>query len=92
MVPLSGIYPAQFLAKTLLVTSILSVVMSAYLGYILIYVLKELCIVCISTYFLNFALFVLAIRNYGAVKRLKKAAQVPDYSSYLDGKTVKKRV
>jgi len=87
-----SLYPAKFLVKTLLVMTILSLAMSAYLGYILLYVLKELCIVCITSYFFNFVLFVLSFRSYGAVNRLKSTAKVPDYSSYLDGKAAKKRV
>src|SRR5687767_14282085 len=38
--------------------SLASVLMSAYLGYILYAVLKDLCVVCVSTYVANVVLFV----------------------------------
>jgi len=87
-----SLYPAQLFAKIYLVLTISSLIISAYLGYILFYVLEDLCVVCISTYLFNCALFILSIRNFRAIQRLKQAEAMPDYSSYLDGKTVKKRV
>lgn len=57
-------------ALILMTTSIVSVVGSLYLGYILYFVLKDLCIICITTYVLNFILFVL---NYKRLVYLNEA-------------------
>jgi uncharacterized membrane protein len=87
-----GLYPAQFLAKLELVLSISSLLISAYLGYILLYVLKDLCLVCFSTYTINLLLFFISARNYRAVRVSKANTTSTDYSSILDGRKAKKRV
>lgn len=55
----SGMTVSAMAALILMTTSIMSVVGSLYLGYILYFVLKDLCVLCITTYALNFILFVL---------------------------------
>ncbi|KAK6321908.1 hypothetical protein J4Q44_G00067000 [Coregonus suidteri] len=54
---LLGITVSAMAALILMTTSILSVMGSLYLGYILYFVLKDFCIICITTYALNFILF-----------------------------------
>ncbi|XP_053551132.1 vitamin K epoxide reductase complex subunit 1-like protein 1 [Bombina bombina] len=46
---------------TLIGTSLVSIAGSLYLAYILLYVLKDFCVICISTYMLNFSLLLLNI-------------------------------
>lgn len=57
-------------ALILMTTSILSVMGSLYLGYILYFVLKDFCFICITTYALNFILLVL---NYKRLVYLNEA-------------------
>ncbi|XP_043942298.1 vitamin K epoxide reductase complex subunit 1-like protein 1 [Protopterus annectens] len=44
---------------TLLLTSVVSIAGSLYLAYILFFVLHDFCVICVSTYVLNFILFLL---------------------------------
>ncbi|XP_074466262.1 LOW QUALITY PROTEIN: vitamin K epoxide reductase complex subunit 1-like protein 1 [Sebastes fasciatus] len=68
---LLGMTVSAMAALILMTTSILSVVGSLYLGYILYFVLKDdLCIICITTYALNFILFIL---NYKRLVYLNEA-------------------
>uniref|UniRef100_A0A672SNK1 vitamin-K-epoxide reductase (warfarin-sensitive) n=1 Tax=Sinocyclocheilus grahami TaxID=75366 RepID=A0A672SNK1_SINGR len=57
-------------ALILMTTSIASVMGSLYLGYILYFVLKDFCFICVTTYALNFILFVL---NYKRLVYLNEA-------------------
>lgn len=66
----SGMTVSAMAALILMTTSILSVVGSLYLGYILYFVLKDLCIICVTTYALNFILFIL---NYKRLVYLNEA-------------------
>ncbi|MEQ2283574.1 Vitamin K epoxide reductase complex subunit 1-like protein 1 [Ameca splendens] len=65
-----GMTVSAMAALFLMTTSILSVVGSLYLGYILYFVLKDFCIICITTYALNFILFIL---NYKRLVYLNEA-------------------
>ncbi|XP_061559387.1 vitamin K epoxide reductase complex subunit 1-like protein 1 isoform X1 [Phycodurus eques] len=65
-----GMTVSAMAALILMTTSILSVMGSLYLGYILYFVLKDLCIICITTYALNFILFTL---NYKRLVYLNEA-------------------
>ncbi|KAL0994792.1 hypothetical protein UPYG_G00127220 [Umbra pygmaea] len=67
---LLGITVSAMAALILMTTSILSVMGSLYLGYILYFVLKDFCIICLTTYALNFILFVL---NYKRLVYLNEA-------------------
>lgn len=66
----SGMTVSAMAALILMTTSILSVVGSLYLGYILYFVLKDFCVICVTTYALNFILFVL---NYKRLVYLNEA-------------------
>ena len=57
-------------ALVLMMSSIASVIGSLYLAYILYFVLKEFCLVCILTYLLNFILFII---NYKRLVYLNEA-------------------
>ena len=57
-------------ALILMTTSILSVMGSMYLGYILYFVLEDFCVICVTTYVLNFILFLL---NYKRLVYLNEA-------------------
>ncbi|KAM3917800.1 vitamin K epoxide reductase complex subunit 1-like protein 1 [Leptodactylus fuscus] len=50
-------------AVTLLVTSLASIAGSLYLAYILFYILEDFCVICITTYVLNFILLVLNVKR-----------------------------
>ncbi|KGL77260.1 Vitamin K epoxide reductase complex subunit 1-like 1, partial [Tinamus guttatus] len=67
---LLGMTASAVAALILMTSSIVSVVGSLYLAYILYFVLKEFCIVCIITYFLNFILFII---NYKRLVYLNEA-------------------
>ncbi|XP_004076650.2 vitamin K epoxide reductase complex subunit 1-like protein 1 [Oryzias latipes] len=67
---LLGMTVSAMAALFLMTTSILSVVGSLYLGYILYFVLKDFCVICITTYVLNFILFTL---NYKRLVYLNEA-------------------
>lgn len=66
----AGMTVSAMAALFLMTTSILSVVGSLYLGYILYFVLKDFCVICITTYALNFILFIL---NYKRLVYLNEA-------------------
>ncbi|XP_052454572.1 vitamin K epoxide reductase complex subunit 1-like protein 1 [Carassius gibelio] len=67
---LLGLTASAMAALILMTTSIASVMGSLYLGYILYFVLKDFCLICITTYALNFILFVL---NYKRLVYLNEA-------------------
>ncbi|XP_075034943.1 vitamin K epoxide reductase complex subunit 1-like protein 1 [Mixophyes fleayi] len=50
-------------AVTLLGTSLLSIAGSLYLAYILFYILEDFCVICITTYVLNFILLLLSAKR-----------------------------
>ncbi|XP_039612757.1 vitamin K epoxide reductase complex subunit 1-like protein 1 [Polypterus senegalus] len=67
---LLGMTASAMAALILMGTSIVSVIGSLYLSYILYFVLKDLCIICITTYTLNFILLIL---NYKRLVYLNEA-------------------
>ncbi|XP_066515894.1 vitamin K epoxide reductase complex subunit 1-like protein 1 [Hoplias malabaricus] len=67
---LLGLTVSAMAALFLMTTSIVSVMGSLYLTYILYFVLKDFCIICITTYALNFILLVL---NYKRLVYLNEA-------------------
>jgi len=50
-----------------LILSACALFASFYLGYLLVFVIKNLCVVCVATYLVNGALFKLSISDYQAV-------------------------
>ncbi|XP_059829179.1 vitamin K epoxide reductase complex subunit 1-like protein 1 [Mobula hypostoma] len=67
---LLGMTVSAMAALILMTTSIVSVVGALYLSYILYFVLKDFCIICITTYILNFILFII---NYKRLVYLNEA-------------------
>ncbi|CAH2222722.1 vitamin K epoxide reductase complex subunit 1 1 [Pelobates cultripes] len=67
---LLGMTVSAVAALVLMTSSIVSVVGSLYLAYILYFVLKDFCIICITTYVLNFILFII---NYKRLVYLNEA-------------------
>ncbi|XP_011514133.1 vitamin K epoxide reductase complex subunit 1-like protein 1 isoform X2 [Homo sapiens] len=67
---LLGMTASAVAALILMTSSIMSVVGSLYLAYILYFVLKEFCIICIVTYVLNFLLLII---NYKRLVYLNEA-------------------
>jgi len=50
-----------------LILSLTALLASVYLGYLLAFVIKNLCVVCVATYGVNAALFKLSLADYKAV-------------------------
>ncbi|XP_006880867.1 PREDICTED: vitamin K epoxide reductase complex subunit 1-like protein 1-like [Elephantulus edwardii] len=67
---LLGMTASAVAALILMTSSIASVVGSLYLAYILYFVLKEFCLICVTTYVLNFILLVV---NYKRLVYLNEA-------------------
>lgn len=67
---LLGMTASAVAALILMTSSIVSVIGSLYLAYILYFVLKEFCIICVTTYLLNFILFII---NYKRLVYLNEA-------------------
>uniref|UniRef100_A0A452QZL4 vitamin-K-epoxide reductase (warfarin-sensitive) n=1 Tax=Ursus americanus TaxID=9643 RepID=A0A452QZL4_URSAM len=67
---LLGMTASAVAALMLMTSSIVSAVGSLYLAYILYFVLKEFCIICVITYVLN---FILLIINYKRLVYLNEA-------------------
>ncbi|XP_075709034.1 vitamin K epoxide reductase complex subunit 1-like protein 1 [Rhinoderma darwinii] len=67
---LLGMTVSAVAALVLMTTSIVSVVGSLYLAYILYFVLKNFCVICVITYLLN---FILLIINYKRLVYLNEA-------------------
>ncbi|XP_027240607.1 vitamin K epoxide reductase complex subunit 1-like protein 1 isoform X1 [Cricetulus griseus] len=67
---LLGMTASAVAALVLMTSSIVSVLGSLYLAYILYFVLKEFCIICVTTYVLN---FILLIINYKRLVYLNEA-------------------
>lgn len=60
------------LASTQLYLSAFSNVASLYLGYILFFILKDLCIVCLSTYITNAVLLVAVYYKNKSMQEIKQ--------------------
>ncbi|XP_077170871.1 vitamin K epoxide reductase complex subunit 1 [Paroedura picta] len=69
---LLGFSSSSLAAIALLASSFVSIAGSLYLAYILFFVLHDFCVVCISTYLLNFALLFL---NYMRLGYLNQAGR-----------------
>ncbi|OCT61959.1 vitamin K epoxide reductase complex subunit 1-like protein 1 [Xenopus laevis] len=55
-------------ASTLLGTSLMSIGGSMYLAYILVYVLRDFCVICVSTYVLNLLLLLLNLKRLSSLR------------------------
>lgn len=53
----SPLFPKEFV----MFLSLVSVAFSAYLGYVLKYILEDLCLVCLTSYVVNFLIFIGAV-------------------------------
>ncbi|XP_034991170.1 vitamin K epoxide reductase complex subunit 1 [Zootoca vivipara] len=69
---LLGFSNSGLAAIALLGSSVVSMVGSLYLAYILFFVLHDFCVVCISTYLLNFALLLLNYKRLGYLNQAWK--------------------
>ena len=66
---LSWFPPGHLTSKILAILAFTSNLMSIYLGSILLFVIQSLCLVCFTTYIINFLLLLFAIRYRSAVSR-----------------------
>ncbi|KXJ29143.1 vitamin K epoxide reductase complex subunit 1 [Exaiptasia diaphana] len=73
LVCLIGFSSSKFAAFLNLAFSIASCFGSLYLGYILYFVLHDVCLVCLSTYVVNALLLVLNIISFGQSTTTKKS-------------------
>merc|ERR1712212_391568 len=67
---------SNFLANLQFYSFILANVMSCYLGYILYFVLEDLCVLCLSTYVVNFMLLLLSYCKKRSLR--KKSSSIMD--------------
>ena len=61
---ISGMISFTWVPAVLFITSVISCIGSAYLAFILFFVLKDLCLVCIATYVVNGVLMYLNYQRY----------------------------
>uniref|UniRef100_H9GC74 vitamin-K-epoxide reductase (warfarin-sensitive) n=2 Tax=Anolis carolinensis TaxID=28377 RepID=H9GC74_ANOCA len=66
---LLGFSTSGLAAVALLGSSLVSIAGSLYLAYILFFVLHDFCVICVSTYILNFALLFLNYKRLGYLNR-----------------------
>ena len=64
MVPLLTFIPKGFRQLAMFAAATLAVSSSYFLGYVLMYKLGDICVVCISTYVVNTAIFLLAGQDF----------------------------
>lgn len=74
---------SRFLAHLQFFSFLIANGMSCYLGYILYFVLKDLCVVCISTYAVNFLLLILSWCKKRSLR--KKASPMDNFGKYEPG-------
>lgn len=77
------------MAKTTLFIGVTGVVISAYLAYILLFVLNDMCIVCFAIYFINAILLIICLLYYRTLKSLLVLQTV---NPHPPAEVVKKRV
>ncbi|KAJ8731397.1 hypothetical protein PYW07_004561 [Mythimna separata] len=61
-----------FVGRLLFLIAVSSIPMCVYLAYLLAFVLHDVCVVCISTYIVNFTLVILAYKKMKAMAAKKK--------------------
>lgn len=64
------------MVKAQLFLSVSSIALSVYLGYILIFVLNDVCVVCVSTYVLNIINTILVLKKLNEIQRDRHAKQL----------------
>jgi len=77
----------KFIARIQTMLSVGSLVVSCYLGYILYFILKDLCVVCVATYAVNFLLFAFSVckgRNIPAKVVTKYGYYIPKTNTPLN--------
>ncbi|KAJ0060220.1 hypothetical protein NL108_004075 [Boleophthalmus pectinirostris] len=70
-----GLSLSQRAAVFLVLASWVSVVVSLYLASILVFVLGDFCMVCVSTYAVNFALLFINLKRRRALNEMKEKAE-----------------
>lgn len=60
----SGFFNNHQAAKIQMILSAVSNVLSLYLAYLLYFILDDFCVVCVSTYFVNFINLALSLARY----------------------------
>lgn len=88
---LTGLGNYLFLARVQMLLCIMANIGSVYLGYILYFVLEDICVVCVSTYFVNFVLLIVNLFRISKLKQLNLETGGPILQTGGFNKT-KKRV
>ena len=88
---LIGLGNYLFLARVQMLLCIMANIGSVYLGYILYFVLEDICVVCVSTYFVNFVLLIVNLLRISNLKQLSLETGGPILQTGGFNKT-KKRV
>jgi len=78
---LLSLFNYRSIATVQILLSVMSVLMSAYLGYIL-YILQDVCVVCGGTYLVNFLLLVTSICKRRSMKCVRAGYSSTDKSTY----------
>lgn len=71
---IAGLSVSKRAAMILVLSSWVSVVGSLYLASILVFVLGDFCMVCVSTYIVNFALLFTNLKRRWAIEAMKEKA------------------
>jgi len=66
-----SLFNRKFIATLQILLSLASVAMSCYLGYLLVFVIKSICVICVATYGVNFLLLVFSICKRRALRTPK---------------------
>ncbi|XP_026280426.1 vitamin K epoxide reductase complex subunit 1-like protein 1 [Frankliniella occidentalis] len=76
LLALLSLINVSFLVNIQLLLAFLSNGLSVYLGYLLLYVIKSICVVCVGTYVINFLILIFTIVKLRRIsKKLSKKAQ-----------------
>ncbi|XP_010085314.1 PREDICTED: vitamin K epoxide reductase complex subunit 1-like protein 1, partial [Pterocles gutturalis] len=70
---LLGSFPGRAASAALLGTAVASLVASLWLAGVLAFGLRDICVICVTTYILNALLFLLACRRWRGLPRPKTA-------------------